>query len=111
MEMDAMELFLLRPLEVVEIQVVAGQLNDAFLSSESFHGGKTQTYLDQYCSGDWFNDKGDASELLMPCMDLIYVYSKTYILRNALFTKFIALFRSSPLKSLTESNLEVSIIY
>ena len=69
--------------------------------------GSARAHLHCTCAGKWLEGKNDASETLMPCMDLIYVYAKTYVLRNALFSKFIAIFRSSPLESLTESNLRV----
>ena len=81
-------------------------MNDAFLSPASFQGGKTMTYIEEYCSWEWLR-KGDSESVVLPCMDLIYVYSKMYILRNVQFTRFIALFQTSPLSRLTDANLAV----
>ena len=93
-------------LNEAEIQSFVGQVNDAFLSPDSFQVAKTMTYLDAYCTGKWLN-KADSSSVMLPCMDLVYAYSKTYILRNVLFTRFIAFIKASPLSRLTESNLKV----
>ena len=93
-------------LNEVEVQAFVGQVNDAFLSPDSFQGAKTITYLNAYCTGDWLN-KADSSGVMLPCMDLVYAYSKMYILRNVLFTRFIAFIKASPLSRLTESNLRV----
>ena len=93
-------------LNEVEIQAFVGQVNDAFLSPESFQGAKTMTYLDEYCTGKWLNE-ADSAKVMLPCADLVYAYSKMYVLRNVLFARFIALIRASPLSRLTESNLRL----
>ena len=93
-------------LNEVEIQAFVGQVNDAFLSPDSFQGAKTMTYLDEYCTGKWLKET-DSSKVMLPCADLVYVYSKMYVLRNVLFARFIVLIRASPLSRLTESNLRV----
>ena len=93
-------------LNEVEVQAFVGQVNDAFLSPASFQGAKTMTYLDEFCTGKWLNE-ADSSKVMLPCADLVYAYSKMYVLRNVLFARFIALMRTSPLSRLTESNLRL----
>ena len=57
------------------MQTVAQQVNDAFLGIGSYQGGKTRTYLEEYCTAE---NLRDSVEITSSCMDLIYVYTKTY---------------------------------
>ena len=57
------------------MQTIAHQVNDAFLGFDSFQGGKTRTYLEEYCSAE--NLRGFV-DITSSCMDLVYVYAKTY---------------------------------
>ena len=57
------------------MQTIANQVNDAFLGSDSFQGGKTRTYLEEYCTAEKIRGFVDISST---CMDLVFVYAKTY---------------------------------
>ena len=57
------------------MQTVAQQVNDAFLGSDSFQGGKTRTYLEEYCTTENLKSSIDISN---SCMDLVFVFAKTY---------------------------------
>ena len=72
----------MKPLEDDEValegeimQTVSIQVNDAFLGSGSFQGGKTRTYLEEYCTPETMRNSVDISK---SCMDLVFIYAKTY---------------------------------
>ena len=57
------------------MQTVAQQVNDAFLGIGSYQGGKTRTYLEEYCTAEKIRGFVDITS---SCMDLVFVYTKTY---------------------------------
>ena len=57
------------------MQTIAHQVNDAFLGFDSFQGGKTRTYLEEYCTAETLKGSLDISS---SCMDLVFIYAKTY---------------------------------
>ena len=83
----------MKPLEGDEValegdimQTVASQVNDAFLGSGSFQGGKTRTYLEEYCTSETMKGSIDISK---SCMDLVFIYAKTYrVVQNQFDTHF-----------------------